>query len=187
MSVEDEILNWIHGRLSSQQSFLGDLPPCPYAAEATLRGQIQISVISNEIEIHNLEDCIQQEISHFANKSFRVHVIAVPTWQNISVDSVKKLVQKQREISFKKDIWLLYDHPSDTEVVQDFSFNHGSMLLFFIQKLSDLVLASEELAKTAYYDHWPKNYKIELLEQRAQYYHQYLALQFAPSCESTPK
>ena len=103
-------------------------------------------------------------------------VIAVADWQNCSADHVQSVVRRLREMYFKEDLWLLYDHPSLPEVIEGFSFNHGSLLLFMIQKLSHLVRASNDLQQLGYYKNWPKDYYSEVVEHRKKYYEKFLSL-----------
>jgi hypothetical protein len=189
LSIEVGILSWINETLSRRQAFLGDLPPCPYAAEAVLRGQVQISIIGNESSgpspsFFEVSEQLKARMQDFHKNNFRVEVVAIPNWKHLSLVEVKYLVQECRDSFFSKDLWVLYDHPLNAEIVQDFSFNHGSLLLFFIQSLSDLVRTSEELEKTKYYDQWPMDYKEKVLGQRTEYYRRFLMLSEPTSQEN---
>jgi len=171
LNVGQSLQSWIYKELSAKQAFLGDLPPCPYAAEALAKGRVAVEEVSSA-------EAFQQVIKSFESffaSSEQVRVIAVPDWKNISVEEASQFVALCRERFYQNDLWLLYDHPGVSETVCDFSFNHGSLLLFMVQKLSDLVLSSRELKKLGYYKNWDSQYYAEVVSLREKYYDRFLA------------
>lgn len=170
MNIQDSILEWTKEVLSQKQSFLANLPPCPYAAEAIFKSEVMIY----ESSPTDIFDTTLNTLKKFKTQSKKIHIIATAEWKTLSVDEVQKFVHQCREMFYKQDLWLLYDHPAATEVVQDFCFNHGELLLFMVQRLSDLVTTSNELARAGYYKNWSPEYFQEVVQMRQAYYQKYL-------------
>lgn len=179
MNLTDSLRTWIDSSLSSPVSFLGNLPPCPFAREAMLNKKIEI-LSSNSI---NMENDLVKALNQFPkNKQSEMQIVAIDDWQNCEVTRVQNLIYNLREKYFRDDIWILYDHPQLSEVIEGFSFNHGSLLLFMIQKLSHLVRASNDLHAIGYYKNWPQAYYAEVVGYRKKYYDRLLD----PSIEAAP-
>lgn len=166
MNVEESLESWIFKELSAKQKFLGGLPPCPYAAEALINGRISVQETSASEAFNQVIGALET----FFRSTVQVRVIAVPDWKNISAQETRQFVTSCRERFYQNDLWLLYDHPEVSETICDFSFNQGSFLLFMVQKLSDLVLSSQELKKTGYYENWDPQYYSEVVLLREKYY-----------------
>jgi hypothetical protein len=168
--MEAVIQKWVQEKLSLKQSFLNSLPPCPFAAEALLKKEVCIQECTASSVFQNVADTLSQ----FNRWPQKMHIWAVRDWQELSLEEVSRFVGQQRSTYFKNDLWLLYDHPSAKEVVHDFCFNHGDLLIFMIQRLSDLVFAARNLQKSGYYQNWPQEYFEEIFLLRENYYQQYL-------------
>lgn len=168
MKIEEDIKQWILNDLDGKRDFLGGLPSCPYAAESLVENKIKILEAKPSDVFKKIHTCIDD----FFSLSESVVVIAIKNWKALPVLEVKNFVNKCRQESFKKDVWLLCDHPEIKETVHGFCFNHGGLLLFMIQSLSELVMKSRELQQTDYYSHWPKGYFDEVVLLRENFYNQ---------------
>jgi ABC-type cobalamin transport system ATPase subunit len=177
MSVEGGaiqlIQNWIVNRLSQKQDFLGNLPACPYALESLLNNQLRIADCSVDTIFQEVSSCLAE----FDNMPFKMHVLVCSDWKELELSKVVHFVKTQRDIFYKKDLWLLYDHPDSSEIVQGYNFNQGQVMVFMVQKLSDLVLSAKNLMSKNYYKNWPQEYFEEVVLLRESYYQRYLSEQ----------
>jgi hypothetical protein len=172
LDLNTSIKTWIETRLSTPLSFLGNIPPCPFARDAFFKNKIQVFDASSQ----TYKDALNQQLLNFHKDSTKeMSILAVTDWQNCNPHDVQLAVSNLREKYFSQDLWTLYDHPSLPEVIDGFSLNHGQLLIFMIQRLSTLVAASNELKAHGYYDRWPHDYYNEVVGQRADYYQRYLA------------
>ena len=172
LDVRSSIQNWIRDSLGRDQAFLGNMPPCPFASEALLKRQIFIETATKE----NIFSKVTGALENFFAGGYKIHVIAIQEGAEVDMATADAFVLECREKFFSNDLWLLYDHPSYKETVHNVSFNHGTYLLFMVQRLSDLVEASSKLKKTSYYDQWPAGYYQEVVGIRNEYYRKYLQL-----------
>ena len=172
LDLNTSIKTWIETRLSSPLSFLGNIPPCPFARDAFFKNTIQIFEASSK----TYEDALNQQLLSFHKDSAtKMSILAVNDWQNCNPNDVQLFVSSLREKYYSQDLWTLYDHPALPETIEGFSLNHGGLLLFMVQRLSSLVAASNELKAHGYYDRWPHDYYNQVVGQRANYYQRYLA------------
>ncbi len=172
MDLNNSIKIWIETRLSSPLSFLGNIPPCPFARDAFFKNKIQIAEATSQ----TFKDALHLQLMNFNKDSTtEVSILAVADWQNCDPIEVQLIISSLREKFYSQNLWTLYDHPSLPEVIDGFSLNHGQLLIFMIQRLSSLVAASAELKIRGYYDHWPQDYYNEVVGRRGEYYQRYLA------------
>ncbi len=171
LDLNNSIRIWIETKLSSPVSFLGNIPPCPFARDAFLKNKIQLVEVSSQ----TYEGALNQQLRDFHKDSTtEISILAVTDWQNCNPTDVQIIVSNLREKYYSQDLWTLYDHPALPEIIDGFSLNHGQFLIFMIQRLSVLVAASNELKTRGYYDHWPRDYYNEVVGKRADYYQRYL-------------
>ncbi len=167
MNIESSLKLWIETKLSVSTPFLGNCPPCPYAKEAFFKKRISI----DEATPQDLYEKVEIQLQNFnREKEIQVAMVVVSEWQKCPAPQITEFVKKMRDTYFHHDLWLLYDHPELKENIGNFEFNHGSLLIFMIQKLSHLVSTSEELEKTGYYKQWPMDYYEEVVGLRRKYY-----------------
>lgn len=57
-----------------------------------------------------------------------------------------------------KDLWLIWDHPDQTNKIGDIETNNKEYGILLIQPLTELNEYSEKLKKTNYYEFWDKKY-----------------------------
>ena len=57
-----------------------------------------------------------------------------------------------------KDLWLIWDHPDQTNKIGDVKTNNKEYGILLIQPLTELNEYSEKLKKTNYYEFWDKEY-----------------------------
>ena len=57
-----------------------------------------------------------------------------------------------------KDLWLIWDHPDQTNKIGDVETNNKEYGILLIQPLTELNEYSEKLKKTNYYEFWDKEY-----------------------------
>ena len=171
MKLEAAVREWVHQSLKKRQAFLSNLPVCPYAEEAMDHQQVKIV----ETDLSGVFSQTLKELDEFSVGPQRMTVIGAFGGANMSLSEVQKFVSGCREDWYSRDLWLMYDHPENSEEVSGFSFNHGEILLFMVQRLSELVKASEMLKKQGYYDQWPAEYYERVVGRRQRYFERYLA------------
>jgi hypothetical protein len=66
-----------------------------------------------------------------------------------------------------RDLYVLEDHPAESEQVLGVSMNQGTYALLFVQLRSKLEEAAAQLAPRGYYHDWPQDYLQGLFEGRA--------------------
>lgn len=157
-----DISEWILARLSKSEKALNNLPPCPYAKEALLNKDLQIfQAMSSEIDLSLSE--LFERFSEFGKKV----LILCCEANALSLQKTEELVIKHRNQQAPSDFWLMYDHPSEDERVGDVDFSNGRYLLFFVQRLSDLIEKSEDLISAGYYKNWPELYFSQVVKNRS--------------------
>lgn len=170
MKLEVAVRDWVQQTLRKQQAFLSNMPVCPYAQEALDHQQVKIV----ETDLEGIFSQTLREMDQFSSESQRMTVIGAFGGAGLPLSEVQKFVSGCREDWYSRDLWLMYDHPGNPEEVSGFAMNHGEILLFMVQRLSELVRASEVLQKQGYYDQWPADYFERVVGRRQKYFERYL-------------
>ncbi len=160
---KQDILKWIREFVEKPNALLNNWPPCPYAKEARLKNKVQIQISSLE----DFRQTLQDQAHLLLESSNEVIVVALARGQLLEVKETQKIVRQFREQWVPLDVYILMDHPKDSEITGGLSMNQGTYQLFFLQKLSALKQASAELEKVGYYSHWePEYYRRVVLGRR---------------------
>lgn len=163
--AKQDILNWLKDFVEKPNSLLNGWPPCPYAKEARLKNRVHIH-IGTQASLHS-------DLVNFVGKiqksEFEVIILALLPGDLMSVAATKKLVANFRQQWAPQDIYLLKDHPEDTEITNSVRMNQGTYQLFFLQKLSSLEKASADLQKNGYYHSWDPEYLKRVVQTRQEF------------------
>lgn len=80
---------------------------------------------------------------------------------------LKWFCEIHEEYSRGKDLWLIWDHPDQTNKINGIKTNNEEYAILLIQPLSELNKYSESLKKTNYYSFWDKDYYKKIVESRS--------------------
>ncbi len=143
--VTSALLKWMEEFVEKPHPGLGGWPPCPYARQARLSGQIDIRP-----GIDPLTDCLRSE--HYAwDKEVIVY------WYDhtrFSPSAFIADVEQANQALLKKDIVALEDHPDTDEIIGGVKMNFGYCAIIVIQKNSKLNQAADQLREKGYYHSW---------------------------------
>jgi hypothetical protein len=163
--AKQDILNWLRDFVEKPNTLLNGWPPCPYAKEARLKNRVNVIVAQKDQILETLEN----EAQKVQSSLFDVSIIALVPDDFLSIAETKKLTLDFRKKWTSEDIYLLKDHPEDQEFSGALKMNHGKLQLFFLQKLSALEKASEDLLAAGYYDNWDPEYFERVVGARKAY------------------
>ena len=163
-SPQDYIRDWMISFVEKPHPMLGDMPPCPYARQARLKGQVKMKWVSGAEPDSNCW-------THIANTDFdKTEVLILITdrkrW------SWKETYQIRCELNrtfHRDDIVVLEDHPDYDERIGEVHMSNGRYCLLLAQPKSKLNRFSEILRKTTdYYKHWTQKELDDIVTWRFQ-------------------
>jgi hypothetical protein len=170
---KNQFFDWLRQFVEVPSSFTAGLPVCPFAKEARTKQSIAFHRIT---EPSGFIEELEILISEFLANPEKIFVAASSAIEILKPNLVRSAVHELREKYFSSNVWLLYDHPQCREPMDSqHQFNHGKLVLFFVQPLSKLVEAANALKTTDYYSKWSPEYYREVVEVREEYYRRYIA------------
>lgn len=157
MSIKKDLISWSEQVLEVPNKFLKGLPACPYAKEAWAK---------NKVEVIETDDVFEDTLSWsalFENSEKDVVIIASYYIPDIEVfeSFIEEINKSMGEMS---DLYFMGFHPEfgaeDKELEFLLDNNWQSELdyeycLVFIQSLTKVVKASNQLEKLGYYEAYP--------------------------------
>lgn len=184
MSIESKIMkdirSWSLGVLEEPSEFLNGFPPCPYAKAAWNQKKVSIEVFHIPADVDGgLIECpeiFDNGIKSIIEDDKDVHIIAIPNWRAlVSSEDMDRACMEANKVLAPSDIYLMSFHPDDQPESDHFEFlyktyeevpnlDHYGMI--FVQRLSLLMAASEDLMKKGYYDNWKVKDYNSLIEPR---------------------
>lgn len=156
--VKQQLEQWLTEFVETPHPALGGWPPCPYARQARLTGQIDIRLGTTP-----MADTIQA-VAHGLWQ--REVVIYCYDQTDSSGPEFSKVIQQINEFLRPYKIFALDDHPDNAEIVNGISFNFGACALLILQLTEKLDVAARTLAAKGYYDGWPEDYLKQLFHGR---------------------
>lgn len=149
-SPQDYITDWMTSFVEKPHPLLGDLPPCPYARQARLKGRIKMLWLS---EAEPDSNCW----THIENTNFdRVEVLIIIT--DLKRWTWREAYEIRCELNrtfHDNDIVVLEDHPDYGEKIGNVDMSNGRYCLLFAQRRSKLNHFSDILRETTdYYKNW---------------------------------
>ena len=146
--IHEALETWILKELSVADPNLNNLWPCPYAKKAWFKNQVNVVEVSEDFW-----EALNEEIDKF-NDTYRVVIIAQQELFCEYTELEDVCMALNRWFAFKKmDIWLL-------------SFQ-TDVTMVFIQRLTDLDDASNNLLKQGYYDNYEEDDFNHLIADRS--------------------
>ena len=152
-----DIINWITGFVEQPHPALDGWPPCPFARQARLDGELDI----REGQIDPYSDLMTAIMD-------RWQVIAyVYDPKIIDADRFSQQIYRVNQAFLvPRDIIALADHPDAPEDVLGVKMNQGTYAIAFVQPLDKLNTFARQIAAKGYYDGWPEPYLKDLFQWR---------------------
>lgn len=152
-----DILSWIENFVERPNVALNGWPPCPYARRARLAGLVEIraggAAPYSDLRLVDMDHhdviILVYEPSKFVPDEFDAEVAAANAAYLIG-----------------KDLIALADHPGSPEYVNGVCMNQQQWAMVFIQNLTKLDLAAQDLARKGFYRDWPDHYLSVLFHNR---------------------
>jgi hypothetical protein len=167
MTLRAHLDRWINTTLTQRLDNLKGHALCPFAKDAWATKQVQVT------EVHaDLFGATSAAIEVFLKNPVGVHIVGCSLHLGPTREQTRDFVIQARNKFFDQDLWFLYDHPENPEPFVDFTVNQGEYVLIFLQKLSELVRASELLERQGYYTEWPQEYFTRVVGERRCYWEQ---------------
>lgn len=158
-TVTADILNWSETFVETPHPALGGWPPCPFARQARLNNTVQVLLGSDP-----WFDLKCRSRWGMYNWDVIAYVYDPKEWPykrfHQAVDSANN------ELLSAKDMLALEDHPDCIEDVNGVIMNQGQYALIFVQSLSKLNSAAQQMASKGFYQDWPEKYLTELFAHR---------------------
>lgn len=154
-----DVIGWIVNFVEKPNPLLNNWPPCPYARQARVNGQINV-----EIGTSPQEDLTKLSTNWPEDKDVVVLIYDPKVWDLSTFRS--QWQQVQDNILSALGFFVLEDHPDDIELVNGVKMNQGEWAILFVQKLNKLEDAAKQLASKGYYNGWPEEYLKDLFHGR---------------------
>jgi len=163
-SICREIYSWCEHTLAKPSAFFNNLPACPYALKSFLDQKVAI--------IFKYDDnfqCVYSAVSQFEGKFDLILVVDLkynkdPEAFHAYLDQINQAISDGTFI--QRDVWLMGFHPDDDEAEYLESEGFEPLVqeeygLIFIQRLSKVMKASENLKRLGYYQGYGKDYDVD--------------------------
>ena len=171
-TITEDILSWSKDFVELPNKHLGNLPTCPYAKTARLKGQIRI------VEEPKGEDfliTIVKECEQIKTIDKKITIVGCGDL-SISADELVDYIHALNHVFVPKDVYMMCHHPDDAEEIEPVEFledtnwvPENEFMMVLIQPFMELEDASEHLSKTGFYDNWTKDYYEGTVKKRQSY------------------
>jgi hypothetical protein len=157
MLIVEEIKRWSRDVLQQPSDFFNGLPPCPYAFDAWVNNRVKITFGG--------QDQTLKSFDYLDDDRTDLVIVVVSDWKH---DEIEEWCNMQNKILVEKDLVLMPFVPGSgvgtgqpEEEMEDWEpLVEEEYAMVFIQRLSDVVAASENLENAGYY----KNCTAEFLK-----------------------
>lgn len=152
-----DIINWITSFVERPHPSLGDWPPCPFARQSRINGQLDI----REGQIDPYTDLRAVDMGAF--------MVIAYVYDPATMDAGRfesQIHAVNRGFLRPRDMIALADHPDSPEDVLGVRMNQGTYAIAFVQHLSKLDQFARQIAAKGYYQHWPESYLQDLFHHR---------------------
>jgi hypothetical protein len=154
-----DVINWITGFVEKPNPLLNGWAPCPYARQARLQSRVDIRIGQNpSSDLENITSHDFKDLDVIA-LIYDPAIWPLTTFRSAWQDTQSRVLQDQ-------GIYVLEDHPEDSEQVLGVVMNQGTWALLFVQLRQKLEEAAEQLAAKGYYNNWPEPYLESLFHGR---------------------
>jgi hypothetical protein len=164
--VQEHISTWVNNCLSIPHPELAGFPICPYSKKALLDNRVLIQWFDSSQLLN-----IITQLPQIWQDDFDMVILATDP-ETISYKTLTDLVMNANDTLSKVDLVALRDHPGSViDIPRSAESTNGKYALVFLQRLSKLQEASEQLSKLGYYQHWTEeeledsvNWRFRLLQ-----------------------
>jgi hypothetical protein len=147
--IAEQLMHWVVDFVEKPNALLNGWPPCPYARQARISNKFSIKFAATD----QLFEVVDSSVADLQNQD----VIAICfDHTEISADLLESRVHEYNQTAMLQNIVILEDHPAAEELLNGVKMNFGLCGIIFIQQLSKLNDASDQLRSKGYYDHWPE-------------------------------
>ena len=160
-SITEDILQWSEYFLEPKNKHLGDVPVCPYAKQARLKKTYRILECHN---FANFQDTIIEGAKLVKDPNIQIVIVGCDDI-GYTVDEFDSVIDILNRVMVPQDVYLMGSHPHDEEEDEPVEFLEtgdwqpdNEVMMALIQKYDELEKASDNLRKTGYYSHWPRDY-----------------------------
>ena len=147
--IRQRLQEWLVDFVEKPNALLNGWAPCPHARKARVNGRF-------DIKFCNAQNLIVTIESAAAELTIRDVVAVCIDPAEISAQDLEQIVSQQNQQLMPSDVLLLEDHPDAAEILNGVVMNFGHCAIVFVQQLSKINEASDQLRLAGYYDHWPK-------------------------------
>lgn len=152
-----EFKQWINEFLSVPNDIMSGMPICPYAKQALISNSIRYSIVNS-----NLEQVLYDKVNNWKdiddNGKIEVHAFITTDIEQYDKDTFINISEEINQYGNPLNILTLDDHPHNIEEINGTCLNFGKAALMLMSRFDMLNNASIQLAKTQYYNNWPKAY-----------------------------
>jgi hypothetical protein len=154
-----DVMRWIQDFVERPNVLLNGWAPCPFARQARLKNQIDIRIGVDPY--YDLKNTVRHGMGQL---DVVVLVYDASAW---SLPVFRNLWQQAEQDHLQShDLYVLEDHPEETESVLGVTMNQGTYALLFVQHRGKLQDAARQLAAKGYYDDWDEHYLQALFRDR---------------------
>ena len=171
-SITEDILQWSEYFLEPKNKHLGDVPVCPYAKQARLKKTYRILECHN---FANFQDTIIEGAKLVKDPNKQIVIVGCDDI-GYTVDEFDSVIDILNRVMVPQDVYLMGSHPHDEEEDEPVEFLEtgdwqpdNEFMMALIQKYDELEKASDNLRKTGYYSHWPRDYYEGTVLKRQKY------------------
>jgi hypothetical protein len=156
--VTQDITHWIKTFVESPHPLLNGWPPCPYARQARMQGNVDIRV--GTVPSQDLQEFVEQGMGTYEVVVLVYDLVEWPLTP-FRLDWISKIPSTRAA-----GLYILEDHPSEPETVNGVAMNQGQYAILFVQMRDKLESAAQQLASKGYYHGWSRDYLTGLFEGR---------------------
>ena len=171
-SITEDILQWSKYYLEPKNKHLGDVPVCPYAKQARLKKTYRILECHN---FANFQDTIIEGAKLVKDPDIQIVMVGCDDI-GYTVDEFDSVVDILNRVLVPQDVYIMGSHPHDEEEDEPVEFLEtgdwqpdNEFMMALIQKYDELEKAGDNLRKTGYYSHWPRDYYEGTVLKRQKY------------------
>lgn len=145
--IQQQLEAWLVDFVEKPNPMLNGWAPCPYARRARVSDRFAICFATADTLVDTIETAAQQ-------LNERDVVAVCVDAEKISAADLSATVEQLNAQLMNQDVLLLEDHPEDVEIVNGVHMNFGACAIVFVQQLSKINEASDQLRAGGYYDCW---------------------------------
>ncbi len=153
-----EMVQHLHDVLEQPHPAFGGLPICPFVKQARIKNKIDFRVQEFEMKDLDPSSPLMIHIHHFAQ--MRIHdvlFIIHPIKQALKPSQLEQFVDCLNQPLQPLQLTAFGGHPEDNFKIQDVLTRQEPYINITVQSIEKLKSASDLLATTHYYDHWPSS------------------------------